>query len=83
MALKSFTFVRVGPVIKRSPSFSKHGIGIVVGEMRLEIDPERRCARQRIRQEERAGIVLAAIDAVGVCSKRSYPCLPVKRQTEA
>jgi len=59
------------------------GIGIVIGKVRLETDPERLCARWRIRQEERARIVLASINAVRVSSKRGYSSLSVKRQTEA
>ena len=59
------------------------GIGIVIGEIRLETDPERLGARWRIRQEERACIVLASINAVRISGKGCYSCLSVKRQTEA
>ena len=71
MARKSLTLVRVGPVTTRSPSAAKKSIGIVVGERRLERNPaQRRPARCVSGQDDRSGIVLGSVDAVGVAGER-------------
>jgi hydroxypyruvate reductase len=40
--------------------------------MRLQIDAGLFRARERIRRHDRAGVVLAAVDAVGVAGDRRY-----------
>src|SRR5438045_6707699 len=56
---------------------SKHRIGIIVGEMRREAEPGLDGALQRIGQQERTGIVRAAVDAIGVGSYRGTHGMPV------
>src|SRR6201987_3649640 len=61
----------------------KHGIGIIVGQMRREAEPGLDGALKGIGQQERAGIVCAAVDAVGIGSYRGNPGVPIERQREA
>ena len=48
----------------------ENGIGVVVGEPFPGVEAERGGARERIGRDDRAGIVLAAVDAVGVAGDR-------------
>src|SRR5580704_752415 len=61
----------------------KHRIGIVSGKMRREAEPGLDGALKGIGQHERAGIVRAAVDAVGIGSYRGNPGVPIERHGEA
>src|SRR6201987_6182393 len=56
----------------------KHRIGIVAGKMRRQAEPGPDGALQEIGQQERTGIVRAAVDAVGVGSYRGNPGVPIE-----
>jgi len=60
------------------------GIGVVVVEARPRVEPKRAGASERVRRHDCAGVVLAAIDAVGVGgeSENSVAPLECDRQRE-
>ncbi len=59
------------------------GIGVVVVEPGARVEAERAGAAQRIGRGQGAGVVLAAVDAIGVGRERKDSLAPVEREREA
>jgi hypothetical protein len=83
MALKSFTLVRVGPVTTRSPREENTPWASLSASRARKSIPAARGARQRVRQQQRAGIVFRAVDAVGVAGNGMDAGMAIQRQRQA
>src|SRR3954447_5267754 len=60
----------------------KETIAVIVGEPRLGVEAARRGARQAVGPEDRAGIILGAVDPVGIGGQRGDAGESVQRHGE-
>jgi hypothetical protein len=77
MARKSFTLVSVGPVTTRSPN-AEEAIAVIIGKVGLSVQAALGRACQRIGGNQGAGVVLRAVDPVGIAGQRVYVWMPIQ-----
>ena len=83
IARKSLTLVKVGPGTTRSPSALEEVVGVVAVEEVARLQAVRRGPRQRVGRDDRAGVVLDAVDAVGVGGEHVHVGLALQRDARS